>query len=166
MLETGLFASLEAGCGEGKLIPEYLQQLAVVGKGESQKCKKEQKRHTLAHLLCYLLASAGPCTVFSWASFHTFLSCQPRVVPSASVVGMPTAAVLSAVWDRVQTHARVGSWLWGGEASQVHPSPGSSRDHHCSAGLTSALIGDPRAQSKRQGQSKVKPCWGEHREAA
>jgi len=34
-------------------------------------------------------------------------------VPSASVVGMPAAAVLPAVWDGVQTPAPVGSWGWG-----------------------------------------------------
>lgn len=150
-----------AGCGERgeNLISERLRQLAVVGKGKSQKCKKEKKRRSPACLLYYLLASAGPCTVFFWASFffHSSLGCQPRLVPSSSVVGM---------WQRqcsllYGTEFRHLPWLGAGgggrETCQVHPNPRSSRDYPCSAGLTGALAGDLRVQSKRQEQSKVKP---------
>lgn len=55
---------------------------------------------------------------------------------------------------------RLGAGGGGRETCQVHPNPRSSRDYPCSAGLTGALAGDLRVQSKWQEQSKVKPFRG------
>lgn len=154
-----------AGCGGGggeHLISECLQELVVIGKGESQKCKKEKKRYPSARLLCYLLASAGPCTVFSWASFFSQF---PRLPAQACALGLcgGDAGSGSAPCCVGQSSDTCPGWelgVGGGETCQVHPSRGSSRDYPCSAGLTSALAGDLRVQSKQQEQSKIKPFRG------
>lgn len=51
--------------------------------------------------------------------FHSSLSCQPKAVLSASMVGVLATAVHVAVWNRIQTLPGWG--VWGvGEACQVH----------------------------------------------
>lgn len=126
--------SLQASQRKGDLTSGCLQQLALVGKGESEMQGSKEKVPSRC-LFCSPLANAGPCTVFSWASFcpqFPQLPAQGRAL-CLCVAGILTTAVHIAVWDGARTPARVGSSGRGRPVRYIWPR--SSRGDHCSAGL-------------------------------
>lgn len=95
--------------------------------------------------------------------FHSSLSCQPRTVLSASMVGVLATAVHATVWNRIQT---LGGELgaWGRPVRYTWPR--SSRGNHCSAGLISSSARDLRIQSQRRRNSileRESKCRSENR---
>lgn len=112
MLETGPFASLDTGCGDGvKPVSGCPHQLMVGGR---ESLRNIEKRPPSPSPVC--LPNQGRSLYCSLLGFilSSFLSCQPGAVLSASVVGILAAAVPERGGQRVET-------IWGWELSGRGP---------------------------------------------
>ena len=166
MLETGLSASLDTGCHERGQTSSLsmCSSLQWQGRESLRNARKKRKGALQPVRSVPYWPVAGPCTVFSWASFFSHFPALPAQRCALSLCGGHAGGS--------STHGCVGlssdtflGWELGvgggeGEGLSRAPKPGSSRDIPCSAGLISAIVGDRRVSSKRQEQSKVQPFQG------
>lgn len=98
----------------------WVSATARSGREKSFRNTREKERYPQARLLCSPLASAGPCTVFSWVSFFPQFPRFPAQGCALSLYhGVLATAVHVAAWAGVWIPAWVGS-LGHGEACQVH----------------------------------------------
>lgn len=114
LLETGLFASLGAGCGDGET---HLWVSATARSGREGRISEMQEGRSGAIRPVFSvlpLANAGPYTVFSWASFCPQFPCLPGQGHALSLCD----GDIGTAWGRVQT--RPGSGARGGESCQAH----------------------------------------------
>lgn len=125
----------------------WVSAVARSGREKSLRNAREKRKGALQPAFSVpLLASAGPCTVCSWASFCPQSPCLPGQGHASGPCGGDTGTV----WGRDQTPAWEGSRGLGGQ-------PGSSRGRHCSAGPSSSSVRDVRAPNEWQEQSTIKP---------